>query len=345
MFKKIPTIRMARQEWMKLRQTGIGGSDVGAICGANPYVSPLAIYKSKVEELPEIDEEKEAIRIGHDLEEYVARRFAEATGFKLRKSNYMYRSVEHPFMIADVDRLIIGEDAGLECKTVNAYGADNWKYGKIPIHYLLQCYHYMAVTGKRMWYIAALIMGRDFVYYRIDWDEQIIEGLIKTEERFWNDNVVVRMLPDPDGTVAYTETLNEYFKAIGDREILELNEGYDELIFKRDSIAEQIEGLTIEKNKIDQMIKLAMGSSEYARTPYHKVSWKNIETKRLDSTRLKEEQPDIYERYVNTSTSRRFEIKEREDMQVSRQKGDTNGTEERAGRNKSDSKTPGNKAA
>ena len=38
----------------------------------------------------------------------------------------MYRSKEHPFMIADVDRLVVGEDAGLECKTASAYNADKW---------------------------------------------------------------------------------------------------------------------------------------------------------------------------------------------------------------------------
>ncbi len=44
----------------------------------------------------------------------MAQRFMEATGLKARKSNFMYRSRRHPFMIADVDRLIVGEDAGLE---------------------------------------------------------------------------------------------------------------------------------------------------------------------------------------------------------------------------------------
>ena len=60
-------------------------------------------------------------------EEYVAQRFMEATGLKVRRSNYMYRSVEHSFMLADIDRLVVGEDAGLECKTASAYNADKWK--------------------------------------------------------------------------------------------------------------------------------------------------------------------------------------------------------------------------
>ncbi len=58
-------------------------------------------------------------------------------------------------MITDVDRLVVGEDAGLECKTASDYNADKWKDGEIPPHYLIQCCHYMAVTGKSAWYIAA----------------------------------------------------------------------------------------------------------------------------------------------------------------------------------------------
>ncbi len=141
MFEKIPTAGMDRKEWLRLRKTGIGGSDAGAVCGLNPYSSPMKVFYDKTAE--EIEEnDSEAMRIGRDLEDYAAKRFTEAAGLKTRRSNYMYRSIEHPFMIADVDRLVVGEDAGLECKTASAYNADKWKDGDIPLHYILQCCHY-----------------------------------------------------------------------------------------------------------------------------------------------------------------------------------------------------------
>lgn len=154
MYEKIPTAGMAHEEWPKLRKTGIGGSDAGAICGLNPYSSPMKVFWDKTTDEVE-EKDNEAIRIGNDLEQYVAGRFMEATGFKVRRSNYMYRSKKHPYMIADVDRMVVGGDAGLECKTASAYNADKWADGRIPLHYAMQCYHYMAVTGKRTWYIAA----------------------------------------------------------------------------------------------------------------------------------------------------------------------------------------------
>ena len=325
MFKKISTAGLSKEDWRILRQGGIGGSDAGAVCGVNPYISPLDVYKSKTEELQEEEEEKEAIRVGHDLEEYVAKRFSEATGLKVRKSNYMYQSVEHPFMIADVDRLIVGEDAGLECKTVNAYGESNWKDGMIPLHYLMQCYHYMAVTGKHTWYIAALIMGRDFVYYRIDWDDEVIDKLKDIEREFWFENVSKRILPDPDGTEAYTKALNEYFKYSSNETVLQLSEEIQEKIFERQSIVEQINVLNAEKEKIDQQIKLAMGTAETAETGNHIISWKTIDSKRINSSKLKKERPDIYDKYSYNLNSRRFEIRERESKSVSRQEGADNG--------------------
>ncbi len=141
MYMKISTANMGREEWLQLRKTGIGGSDAGAVCGMNPYSSPAKVFQDKVSSaVSELD--SEAVRQGNDLEDYVAKRFMEVTGLKVRRSNYLYRSAEHPFMVADVDRLVVGEDAGLECKTASAYSAGQWKDGNIPLHYILQCMHY-----------------------------------------------------------------------------------------------------------------------------------------------------------------------------------------------------------
>ena len=148
MYEKIPLTGVSHEQWLKLRKTGIGGSDAGAVCGLNPYSSAMKVFQDKISDTVE-EADNETMRIGHDLEDYVAKRFTEATGLKVRKSNFMYRSKEHPYMLADVDRLIVGEDAGLECKTASAYSADKWADGNIPLHYLMQCYHYIAVTGKR----------------------------------------------------------------------------------------------------------------------------------------------------------------------------------------------------
>lgn len=308
MYTKISIKDLDRSEWLKLRKTGIGGSDAGAICGLNPYSSKMSVYRDKTCETEDEQEDNESIRQGHDLEEYVAQRFTEATGLKVRKSNFMYRSVENPFMIADVDRMVVGEDAGLECKTASAYNSDKWKDGDIPLHYIMQCYHYMAVTGKRTWYIAAVILGSKFIYRRLEWDDALISGLIEAERYFWTEYVEKGIMPDPDGSKACDEVLEQYFHTSRKESSIELV-GFDERLDRREQILSQIAELQQEQKQIEQEIKLYMKDNETASSDRYRVSWSSIESTRFDVKRIKEEKPELYKDYARVSLSRRFQIK------------------------------------
>ena len=308
MFEKIPISNMTNKEWLQLRKTGIGGSDAGAVCGVNPYSSAIKVFRDKTSE-DTLEVNNEAIRIGHDLEQYVASRFSEVTGLKVRRSNYMYRSIKHPFMIADIDRLVVGEDAGLECKTVSAYNADKWADGKTPLHYVMQCYHYMVVTGRKTWYIAAVILGKEFVYRKLEWDDKIISELINSEKYFWNNYVLTGTMPTPDGSSACDDIISEYFNKAKKASSIELV-GFDDKLIRRENILRQISVLQEEQKKIEQEIKLYMRDNEYAYSSDFNISWCNVDSVRLDTKRIKAEQPAIYSKYAKPSHCRRFEIKE-----------------------------------
>lgn len=255
-----------------------------------------------------VEADNEAIRIGHDLENYVAQRFTEATGLKVRKSNFMYRSREHPFMIADVDRLVVGEDAGLECKTASAYNADKWADGNIPLHYVMQCYHYMAVTGKRTWYIAAVILGREFTYRKLEWDDALVSRLIAVEGDFWENHVAKGVIPPPDGSKACDEVIAQYFHTAKKENPVELV-GFDEKLNRREEILSSIAAMQAEQKQIEQEVKLFMGENQYAASGRYRVSWGNIDSVRLDTQRIKTEKPEIYADYAKPSRYRRFEVK------------------------------------
>lgn len=307
MFDKISLTGVSNIEWLRLRKSGIGGSDAGAICGVNPYSSAMKVFRDKTREDVE-EQDSEAIRIGHDLEDYVAQRFTEATGLKVRRSNYMYRSIENPFMIADVDRLVVGEDAGLECKTASAYNADKWADGNIPLHYVMQCYHYMAVTGKRVWYIAAVILGREFTYRRLEWDDDLIGNLIEMERDFWTEYVEKGVMPAPDGSGVCDAVLAQYYPAARKESTIRLV-GFDEKLRRREEILGFISALQEEQKQIEQEVKLFMQDNEVANSESFRVSWKNIDSTKLDTKRIKEERPELYADYGKVSHSRRFEVK------------------------------------
>lgn len=108
------------------------------------------------------------------------------------------QSLANPWMHANPDRVIIGENAGLEIKTGGAWSKGLWADDNIPDSYYIQCLHYMAVTGADRWYIAAWLGGQDFVTRRIDRREDEINELIKEEKKFW-DRVQNRQPPEDGG--------------------------------------------------------------------------------------------------------------------------------------------------
>lgn len=306
----ITTLGMPKTEWLRYRKMGITGTDAGAITGLNPYKSAFEVYQDKISDDCE-DTDNESMRQGRDLEEYVAKRFAEQTGLKVRHANAIFQNENHPIMLADFDRIIIGmgdgKKAGLECKTVSPYSADKWKDGAIPVHYQMQVQHYLAVSGFDYWYIAALILGKEFLIRKIQRDEELIQYLITIEEKFWNENVLQNIMPDPDGTKACTEAITKlYFNSKADKTI-DL-ESYNSLLDRRSEIEELIQKMETEKNVIDQKIKMEMRDATIGITPKYKVSWYSYESNRLDARKLKEEQPDIYKEYCRINSTRRFTV-------------------------------------
>lgn len=299
-------VNLDKAEWLQYRKQGIGGSDAGAICGLNPYRTAMQVYYDKTsDKIEEID--NEAMRQGREFEDYVARRFVEATGKKVRRANYMFQDETYPFMLADVDRMIVGENAGLECKTASPYLSDKWQDGKIPIHYQLQCYHYMSVCDADAWYVAVLIYGREFKVYRLERDEEIIENLIRLETNFWENHVLKRVLPDPDGSKLADSVIAEYFKE-STGGVIPL-QGFDDKLQRREELIVLLDKMESEKRQIEQELKMYMGQAEKAENQFFRVSWKEVVSSRLDTKALQEQEPEVYQRYLKQTNSRRFTVK------------------------------------
>lgn len=306
MKKLASTLNLDKESWLRYRKRGIGGSDAGAVCGLNPYRTAIQVYYDKTsDEIEEID--NEAMRQGREFEDYVAGRFCEASGKKVRRANAMYYDEKNPFMLADVDRMVVGENAGLECKTASPYMAEKWEDGKIPLSYQIQCHHYMSVCNTEAWYIAVLIYGKEFKYYRIERDEQVIADLIRIEKEFWREHVMKRVMPDPDGSKTADAAIAERFKI--SRDITIPLSGFDARLKRREELLSVMGHMEAEKRQIDQELKLYLGDAEMAENEHYRVSWKNVSRSSLDERRLKEEQPEVYEKYRRVTTSRRFTVK------------------------------------
>lgn len=298
---------MPKEEWLKHRQAGIGGSDASCIAGLNPWKSAIQLYMDKKEENPQ-EQKSLRMELGNRLEGLVAELFTEATGLKVRNVNGILKNDKYPFAIANIDRAIVGEKAFLECKTTNSYALKEWEEG-VPAHYEIQCLHYMAITGATHCYIAALIGNSDFIWHKIERDQETIDYLMQIEKDFWENNIEKDVVPMPDGSDAYSEYLKKkYDKSNGQVIELHLLENGVDKLNRYDEIVTDIKALESEKKLIEQEIQLYMEEFEVAKIGDRKVTWKSSSRNTIDSKKLKAEMPDIAQQYMKTSTSRTFRV-------------------------------------
>ena len=305
---KVSTVGMSHEEWLEHRIKTIGGSDASAILGMNSYSSPYTVWAEKLGKLPP-KEDNEAMRIGRDLEAYVAQRFTEKTGKKVRRENNILWNPEYPFAHANVDRMVIGEDAGLECKTTSSLNTTKFKNGEYPENYYVQCVHYMMVTGCKRWYLAVLVLGKGFYDFTIERDEGEIAALAKSEEDFW-EYVKKQTPPAVDGTDSTTETISTIFPS-SNTETVNLF-AYEDSLKQYLALGKQIEELKTLRDEMANKVKSFMNEAGKGESDNFKVSWPTATKSTFDHKRFAEEHPDVdLTNYYKLSSYRTFKVTER----------------------------------
>ncbi len=304
--KKVKTKN--HDEWLKLRSHYIGGSDAAAVVGMNSFSSPYSLWAEKTGKAPSFSGNL-ATEVGTFLEEFVAQKFAEVTGKKVRKCNYSFLNSKYPFAIANIDREIVGEDAGLEIKTTDTLNLKKFKNGEFPENYYVQCVHYMAVTGKKRWYLAVLIGNKEFKWFTIERDEAEIAALMGAEKAFW-ECVKNDTPPEIDGSKATTETIKTIYAESNDESAVDL------MAYKKDlalyiALDQQIKELKTQKDKAANRIKEFMGESSGGFCDGFRASWKEESRKTFDVNKFSEAHPDIdISTYYNETSFRKFKITE-----------------------------------
>ncbi len=302
------TENLPYEEWLKFRKKEIGGSDASVVCGINKYKSPVELWMEKTYRMPP-QEAGESAYWGTLLESLVREEFTKRTGIEVKVVNRLLQSNEHPFMQANLDGVCHDSNHGdciFEAKTASAFKAGEWE-NSIPDEYMLQVQHYMAVTGFKAAYIAVLIGGNTFKWRLIERDEEIISALIQLEADFWE--CVKNDTPPPlDGSDASAKFLAEKFSESTKTQIDLPNEAA-ELIREYNVACKKLNEITEEKQLAENLLKRMLGENEVGVIGKNVVSWKSISQERLDSKTLKSEHPQLYKKYANTTTYRRFSIK------------------------------------
>lgn len=305
----VKTKGLSREEWLRYRTKGIGGSDVSIIAGINKFKSVHQLWLEKTGQTEPEQTDSEYAYFGTLLEPIVRKEFTRRTGIKVRQKHMLLQSSEYPFMFADLDGVIREEDgemAVFEAKTASAYKQEVWEEG-VPAEYILQVQHYMAVTGAKRTYIAALVGGNHFYCHVVERDEEMIGKIIAMEQYFWKTCVMDGVEPVPDGSDATTAYFNEKY-AVSNGKAIELPEEVIPVCEEYERLSGQVKELEAAKNAAANQIKSYMGEYETGTAGDRKITWKPIFKSTVDTKRLKSEKPEIYREYLAQSSYRRLSV-------------------------------------
>lgn len=306
--RKVSTKGMSREDWLIQRRKTIGGSDAAGIVGLSKWASPFSVWADKTGRAAE-KEDTEAMRQGRDLESYVAQRWSEVTGKRIYRLSAMLYNPRYPFAHADVDRMVMGENAGLECKTTFSLDLKQFNGVEFPVQYYVQCAHYLAVTGADRWYLAVLAYGRGFFTFVLERNQAEIDALMAAEETFWHQ-VEQDIPPAVDGSDATTDALMEVFPASQNTTVA---------LFGRDAILQEYVRLKVDKDvldtrieEIENTIKADMGTAERGSCGPFNISWKSQTRKTFQAKEFTKDYPYIeLTPYYKNRNIRPFKVTER----------------------------------
>lgn len=305
--QRVSTKGMSREEWLMRRRKTIGGSDAAGIVGLSRWASPFSVWADKTGRAVE-KEDTEAMRQGRDLEDYVARRWMEETGKRVYRLPAMLYHPKYPFAHADVDRMVMGENAGLECKTTFSLDLKQFNGVEFPVQYYAQCVHYLAVTGADRWYLAVLAYGRGFFTFTLERDQAEIDALMAAEADFWK-LVEQDTPPDADGSEATSAALREVYP-ISEQTTADLF-GRDTVLREYMRLKEDKKALDTRIGEIENTIKADMGEAESGLCGSFHISWKSQNRQTFQAKEFAKDHPsiDLAPYYKNTNP-RPFKVTE-----------------------------------
>ena len=313
------TSSYSREQWLKLRTTGIGGSDAGAVLGLNKYSTPLSVYLAKKDFAG--FEGNKATEWGNILEEPIRQKAKAELGIEIETVPGMFSSKGRYFMNANFDGLVFVEGekeiagtavsglGGHEIKTSRT--GDGFTDEEIPDSYYAQVQHYMAVTGLPWFILTVFIFDRyEGRHYVIPRNDDFIGQLVEAEMDFWENNVMKDIAPSPTGS----ESELDLVKSLPMPSEVTLDSECGQWLDEKEVLDAQIKELQAKSDAIKERILMQMsaesGGENSERTTATVGAWKvtyNTQTsRRVDTNALKK--AGLYDEYARDSVSRVLRI-------------------------------------
>lgn len=192
-----------RLDWLRERQKGIGGSDVGAILGVDKFRTPLDVYLSKIGDVRELD--TAPIRRGRRLERVAREMYQELHPERsVEEAPLMQYSDEYPQLFVNLDGTFTEKVTGdsvqlgtLELKAPGLRMFATMRASGLPQSYLLQVQHGLGISKQHVGAFAAYSAERDeMLHLDILPDYDLIRQTQEILSQWWEIHVVKRSPPE-----------------------------------------------------------------------------------------------------------------------------------------------------
>ncbi len=260
------------------RQHFIGGSDIAGILGLSRWKTPLSVWAAKTGQIVEKDEPALYKKLGVRLEEVVAELFMEETDKKLQRANERRIHPKYPMFAAQIDRIVVNEDAVWEGKTASVWKKKEWAEEEIPQEYICQVMWQLACSGRKLGYISCLIGNEQFVTKKIERDPVMIAEMLKRAKAFWDDFIVPKVMP-MQITAADSDTLYSLFPNAEKDSQIELGDAGAKLVEARQALLQDKATLKTQIDRVENELKALIQDKETATAGAWKITWKNQKRK------------------------------------------------------------------
>jgi putative phage-type endonuclease len=261
-----------------IRRLGLGGSEIAAVAGLNPYSTAAEVWARKTGRLADKPETL-PMRLGTYLETFNAQLYANRSGFALKRGATC-QSAQVPWMVGTPDFYVLDDEGrtthGLECKWVTYFDAEDWGPSGtdiVPVWYIAQIQHYMELTGLRRWDLAAL-GPREHRWYVLFYDAELVSMLRESGEYFWYTYVVGDVEPPLEVSEAVAEYLaRRYGQQNGDRLVVPDAMGRD-YVQSYIEIAQDLKAFEEDQLKAKSYLQSLIGEAAGLQVEGFQCTWK-----------------------------------------------------------------------
>lgn len=304
-----------REEWLEIRKSGIGSSEVATIVGLNPWETPYQLWRRKTG-LDEPKQENAAMRNGHHLEDAVSRMWYDATGREIIKRSaidWIIRDNDRPFLQVSPDRTYwLGESRSPEAKGILEIKTTRMKVDSddLPKYWFAQVQYQLGVSGYTQGSLAWLSAGQgfDFGYQDLKFVPDFYDWLVEEVERFYTDCIIGGKEPS---TASVKDVLLKYSRHT-DKKIIECSDEVFEAYQQLKDVRKEIDALEERKETLEATIKMAFEDAEALFYGGETIAtWKAPKpSSKFDAKAFQADHPDLAKPYIQiTQGARRFLLK------------------------------------